>query len=532
MPEPLSLSLELSRTECVRGESVFFRMKLKNTGSHAFEGLRTFEPENEATFLVALPPGAKKPADEDELSLEPPEGQITGCALSPRHRDGIHRHGPEEVERRTLLPGEEMETSGDVLQWLGELEPGDWDITARHQGVGEMAESKPVRLRVRPAKPVTLGTSVPGLRGSACPNSGAFVHAGEADRLVFLQLQSAYLPKNPMRGLRVGKAKQRGQVVASTFPDEETTTLHVVWDYGGQFALGTVDTTGRAPPAVVPVKIPEGGVILESPLSLRDRSVFIPVLEGKGTGLTVLHVTPAGASKSYRVDLGPARPVAACSVAWEYATRMHFAWVGKDRRRVMVARLFLDDPESGVFTESAWLADAPVLWLHMFLDTAARPGGAPAFEHLTKPEDRDRIDPEPPQPAVWGVCRSGNEWQCVRADLGTVRRRVGARFDVKDLEEPRVTASALDASGELCLLVADAKGGLHYASTVRGSLEPLEKVAGRRISPNQQPGLMAAGRGGTLEWVYLRYIDGEAGRIAYALVEPEGEADPEYSSGH
>jgi hypothetical protein len=198
----------------------------------------------------------------------------------------------------------------------------------------------------------------------------------------------------------------------------------------------------------------------------------------------------------------------------------------------MRATMFLDDPQGGAFTEKIHLADAPVERLDLAFDTSVRGGGAPAFEHLTGPEDRGQIDPEPTPIVLFCLTRTSGGMGVEKADVGTARQRVAAKYDLSEVADPRVLATAVTPGLTHCALLLDEEGTIHYASTARGAVAKLEEIAGLRITENQQPGLAVSGRDGTLDWVYVRYLDGEEGRIAHVLVEPDGEDDPVHESTH
>ncbi len=518
MADALELDLKLGTAECLRGESVPFRLTLRNPGTREVNEVRTFDPWNAATFLRARP--VRDGGTAAGASPRPGEEEgVRGCGLTAFLRDGFFAEPPDRPERRTLDPGAELTLTGDLLEWLGELPPGRWELRADHLTTGSRAVSPPVPLRVRPASPVTLATARPGLRGATAPHTGAFVHAGEKERLVFYQVQSVHLPKNPLRAVRVGRSKGRTQVAAATLAAEGIEKGHVLWLYGRDLALAVVDLPGRVPPRVVPVKGPAVENLLESPLGMPDGSVFAPVADGRFSRVSVLEIRPDGSARSHPLDLGGKSPVAAYSCCWESTAKLHFAWVGPGARVVSTTSLFLDEPGLGSFEGTPVMFDDPVLAVQAHLERRPLGGGV---------GEEDETEPPPPRLAIWAVCRHGDELRLVRAHPDRPRPGILARFDVKDRGEVRVLSTVVSAEDLLCVLYAGEDGTVWTASAASRTTAPLEDEAGRPVVLNQQPGLMAAGPLGTLPWVYARYIDGREGRIAWRLVEPAGEADPEY----
>ena len=540
MPETLLILLSLNANECIRGESVFFDIQLKNVGDEPVENLDTFNPFNEATYLVAAPVKTNEPAPIDESIDDggiapptwPPPGHIAGHAHSALERNGIHRHGPPDPELITLSPGESLAQSGDVLQWLGELEPGTYEITAQHRGAAEMIVSQPVQLTVHPAKPIALSTPRSGPRGLNHLNSSAWLHGQDNGGLVFYQLQSAILPRTPMRGLRVGEAADLKQLTVATVPAPNAVTGHVLWRKGSGLMMATVDSSGQAPPQVVDVQGAPRGTVLQSPLSLPDGSAFALIAPTDASSLKLIHIQPSGQAQSFNLDLGKSVPFGTYSCCWQVPDKLQFAWVGPKGRAVSILTVLLDDPESGTQLRSVYLSGDPVQWVEMYLDPSATAAYQPAFEHNTTPDDRGPTEPPAPLEMLWLVTQRGDQLRCLRGMVGDPNPKVMAQFDIDELTNPRVITSAVTGDHQLALLLADEEGTLHYASTAGRTLVPLDQAAGRPVGLDQQPGLMASGNHGALPWVYLRCYDAEAGRIVSIKLEPANEKEPELNHHH
>lgn len=529
MADEPSLRLTLRRDQCVRGESVPFDLVLENSTPDAIEQLHTFKPLNEATFIeavrVADRPGAAP------LGAGGAGKPIVGCAMSPAHRDGVHVHGPEEPERTTLRPGQSLRTSGDLLKWLGELEPGLYEITANHRGMIEPYVSPPVTLYVQPLKPLALVTPRGGLRAPVTPLADAWLHDGEGGGVLFYGLQSQRLPRTPLAGLRAGPAAAAAALHPSTIPADRLPAVHILTSERSRLQVLTIDPTFTAPPQAAPVRGVRGQV-LASPLSMADGSVFAALAENGGQSLTLARIKPSGDAVTHDVNLGKPVSLAAYSCCWELLSKLHFAWVTPGGREVLVATLFLDDPGAGVQVRTANFADAPVVWIDYYLDPRQIIGGPPTFEHNVRPGEQPADVPGSPAEMIWCVLRRGDSLICTRGFSGSKIHKPEATFDVSNIPDAKVISSTLNIDGALCLLIADARGRVHYASTSTGAITHVTDAAGRDITPAQSPGLMAAGEDGTLAWVYARYMDPVAGRLAWIKLEPAGEPEPPMSGHH
>lgn len=526
--QPL-LRLILRRPDCVRGESVPFDLVLENSTPDPINQLHTFEPMNEATFIeavrVADRPGA---APLDEPAKAKP---IIGCAMSPSHRDGVHVHGPDEPERTTLRPGQSLRTSGDLLKWLGELEPGVYELVASHRGMLQPYLSPPVTLHVQPLRPVALATPRNGLRAPVTPLTGAWLHDGDAGPVLFYGLQSDRLPRNGLAGLRSGAASVGAALHPSTIPADKLPAVHVLTSERSRLQVLTVDPAYKTPPQAAPVRGVRGQV-LNSPLSMPDGSVFAALAENGGQTLTLARIKPSGDAVTHDVNLGKPVSLGAYSCCWELVSKLHFAWVTPGGREVLVATLFLDDPGAGVQVRSANFADAPVLWIEYYLDPRQIIGGPPMFEHNVRPGEQPADVPGSPAEMIWCVLRRGDQLVCTRGFSGSKIHKPEAAFDVSNIPDPKVIASTLNLDGSLCLLIADARGRVHYASASTGSITHVTDPAGRDITPAQSPGLLAASEDAALAWIYVRYMDPAGGRIAWLKLEPAGEPEPPLTGHH
>lgn len=534
---PLMLRLTLATNVCVRGESVPFEITLENVSEATYQDLRTFSPRNEALHVVARKAGlsgasAQPPESPDLNPSAPQPGTYLGCALSTEIRDGIHRHGPAEPERTNLAPRGKLQTKGDVLAWLGELAPGDYELKAQHQLIGSLLFSTPVSLRVLPANPVAQATA---LRADASPESdlvAAWIHDTGKERLVFAQVQSPRLPKNPYRALRVASVSNPGSLFPADLPVAQAKRGHLFWLDGSKLRGASFDVAGDQSPRPFELRPAPSGPLLLSPLSMPDGSAFIPYTDNARKTVSIIHANASGQGQAHEIELGKSSPVGPYFCLWELQSKLHFIWTTVGGREVREAQMFLEQPSAEKPTRSLFVSDNPIIWLHAFLDHHATMAAEPGFEHNAKEEDHRNLEVPAPKLRLWCVARRGDDLLATLATPQENKARTNATFNLEKIQGAQVLSSVLTKDFQLGLLLADSQGHLYYASTSTGNIRPVDEIVGRRVTVSDQPLLMAASELGSLSWVYLRYMERSQGRLAYVLLEPSGEKDPEYSHQH
>ena len=129
----LKLDLRITPTSVRPGEPIPFQLILTNTGKTAVT-LLDETPENRA-FGIRVS-GAHGFA-------------VGGDAMSPLYREGKHVEPPRRPSQKTLAAGERMEAAGDLLKWVGPLEPGNYTVTGSYLDSPPLkAESPKVALSV------------------------------------------------------------------------------------------------------------------------------------------------------------------------------------------------------------------------------------------------------------------------------------------------------------------------------------------------------------------------------------------------
>ncbi|MCH7807602.1 MAG: hypothetical protein IIB60_00115 [Planctomycetes bacterium] len=255
------------------------------------------------------------------------------------------------------------------------------------------------------------------------------------------------------------------------------------------------------------VVLPFKGSPLASPLSMADGRLLIPFAGPRKRKVAILQVSPDASIQPFQLDLGKVKPLGPYVCFWEYDARLHFAWSAPKGREIILGRLPLDDPAAGFPTRSVYLSDAPILWIDAYLDTDGPSQEAPYLEEMIPPDQRDKVPP-PPSPGVvlWCVTDSPSGLKCTRVNVSQGQGKPATTLPTGGAKDLRVLGSVVTYEFELAMLLADAEDKLYYASTIRGSVEPLADVAGVDITLGEFPALIRASGHARTPWVYLRFV--------------------------
>jgi hypothetical protein len=528
----LTLTLACSLAECIRGESVPFDVVLTNGNTMPFKRAPTFHPDNESLAIIAVPrdadAGPQDPGKALQIGEMPPRA-FAGTARSAQERGGIHRHGIDEPDEMTLQPGQTMNGHGDLLEWLGELPPGNYAVYARYRGPAAYVVSAAVMLHVLPAAPVIAAVASRGRCTEETSLAAGWVHTESAkQQLLFYQLQSSALPSSPKRGIRAATARQTTQLAVASISSILCPFGHLVWIDQGKLRVGAVDIGATKSAATVDPRRPPwsaGSTLLRSPLSRQDGSVLIPIASEKGDELSIFHVPMAGDAKNYPIDLGKVSPIGTYSCLWDMERALNFLWTSPKGREIQLASMLLEAPIGPAPVRQLFVAAEPVTWLEGYLDISSALADTAAFEHNATDDDRKMTGPPLPKINVWLLYSRRKELVCARFMSANNREKTEMLLDTggKDF---RVVGSTINKDFAWCLLLADQSNTLHYASTVTEKITPLADLTGQSIGLDQYPALMAANSGGVLAWVYLRYIDRKQNAVRFIKIEPAREKEP------
>jgi len=503
----LILAIELDRRECIRGESVLFTVTLTNDSN---AGLTKFPP-----FSSELSPVV--------LFLDGRKGQRQANQRSFQEREGTHRHGPSTPPTSiTLAPRQKLQLQGDLLSWFGDMEPGEYTVTARH---AYGAESKPVPLKVLPARAISASAPRYTTQGPASPMPAAWGHKQGDETLLFFQQQSPVLPRNVIHGFRAETVAEEVHPYAALIANSDVRSGHLVWlQKENRVSLTPVDLeNGKSGPRRE-IKLPFAGELLPSPLSMPGGALWLPVAQKDRNAASFLEVLPDGKVNAFDLDLGQAKPLGAYVCFWEHGRQLHFSWAAEQGREVMLASLALSDPRTGFVKRSLYAPADPVFWLDAFIDIDAPARDAPYFEEQIPPGQRTRpLVPEPPL-VVACVTQSASSLNFVHVNTTDGQHKRVAMLPLAGLDAPRCLGGVVTYEFQLVLLMADAQDRLFVASTTSNSVRAISDLVSPPPSAASFPSLVAATRQARSPWVYVRYLEKDL--VQYLRLEPVEERDP------
>jgi len=505
MNEQISVQLQLERNVVVRGESAYFNVLIKNVSGKMLSEALTLFHHNRALIIKAQGPG----------------GIIEATQRSRPEREGIYAHGPRQPRVGNIPPGGTLTFRGDLLEWLAELAPGSYKVTATYNGVDIPANSPPVEFRVLPADPVAIDTPRYGQRLASAPLAAAWVHrfaAGtpEAGKFgVFYQHQSQDLPRSPIHGLCVAMLNKPVAPLASTVAASGVALGHVVWLDGRKLAAATINVERPQLAPVQNIAVPYRGLPVRSPLTMRNGTLQTPYFDQDRQRASLLTITPDVQVTSTEVPLGNHKPVGPNVWVWLNDARLQIIWAKTRGREIATTWIPLDDIQAGFSTPVFINVDQPVLWMDGYLDMDA------AMER--RPPD----GPTPlPDVVAWLLQDVSGGLACTKVNLSIHQSQTVWSFAKPQNSAPEVVSSVVTSKHELALILKDEQSRLYYASTGTSKLCPLAEVTGVPIGIHQVPSLMSSGEDGVAPWVYVRYLDPSGPRIAYIKLEPALEHDP------
>ena len=505
----LKLTFELQRNEAVFGESVPFAVTL----THTFKSpvlVNALDPVNRAlkVFMRRLD-GEERTADQ----------------MTPILRDGLSRGAPVVPGGVRLIPGQKLEFKDDLLRWFAHIPAGTYRVWAEYEGLLRTAASEPAELRISPALILAANTPRWGLQMPDAPYAAAWAHRHERGIMLFYQLQSPDLPRNPVRSIRAGVIGEQVSAHAACLPGGENLVGHLYWfTVKERFFFVPFDVkNGVTGPAVEVKKLPFKGWPIPSGLSLKDGSFLVPFTDHRRTKVALMHVFPNGEASAVILDLEKNSPLGPHMSFFEYDRRLHFIWTKAKGRQIDYAMLPLDDMESGFAARTIHIANDPVLWFDAYLDRGMNILQLKSL-YLGDPPPSGEQEGEEPLARVMAWCITSKDRQIVCTPISATDSSMGrpVSFQTGSAGDVSVLGSVTTSKGGLALLLVNGNGRIFYASTMRRRLMPIEDAVGIPVTQANCPSLM---RGSRYPWVHLRFIT-DARMISYVRLEPVSEFDP------
>ncbi len=505
LDQPLELGLSLERAMAFQGESVPFVVTLSHSALSAVS-VASFLDENRSVKLLLKGPGGRT---------------WTADQLSHRERDGIIT-----LERRTpagvsLKPGEKLVLRGDLLEWFGPVPSGRYQVEAAYAGILRTAQSKPVNLGIAPVALVSAAVSQDGAQSGETPISAAWIMKDKEALQVFYQLLSPLVPRNPLRGVKAARLQgplMRFGAAALAGPDYPSGAIYWMKDDRNLlFTHVDLNTGSSCPP--MQVGMPSGAVLAGSPLLLKDRTLLVPLMLEDEDRFALVRLSYSGNKKVHKFKVKGLSEAEHRVCFWESDQRLHLFWSTSGENRVAHTVLNLKRIPRGFSKHKSIRTADTVSLIRPYLDRSLPVGDLRA---LYLGEGSTSGAHVKPRLKLWCVSAGSEGLSASRIDAGSGETGQTVTLRTKKAQGLQFLNVAVNGENGLCLLMKDDDDRLWYGSTVRGSLELLDKAAGRKIRASDSPVLLASR---TAPWVHLQYVRNNRS-LEYARLEPGDEPDP------
>jgi hypothetical protein len=470
----LKLDLSLEKNEFVRGESIRFVVALTNVGGSPVT-VATEKPKNRA-FAISV--------------KSPWGGEVRGDALTMAEREGEHVDEPRDTPTRLLAQGEKLVARGDVIPWLGELEPGEYTIEGIYEFTPALSTvSAPATFKVVEAAPVYARTARPNFAGQREASETAWLHKTGAGHGLYLMRSSPKSPLVAYSNTPLAQLPFPAEVIPSCHNSVTCPSDHLVW---------------MAEDGSLQVLRHKAGVvsdpILSVPLPSADlEPVGTPYSDGKGNLHLVLAAeggTPAflcqvsdRTNASFRpfdstVPLGSPR-----SVLWGGDETLTVAWVGADEREVMAATVSLAALPPRIAGKKLLTASHAVIDLSLAQRSREEAEGYERLLFVLAFDDVKDI-----------LYRT-------RVNLSSSETGEPERFVVDGVGNLVLRDSILDEDLNAQYLFAGADGAVVHADGSFSRLVPVLTASRRPVTVAHCPGLVVTSKFSKLRGAFLRYIE-------------------------
>jgi hypothetical protein len=280
-----------------------------------------------------------------------------------------------------------------------------------------------------------------------------------------------------------------------------------------------VDVSSGSSCTPMQVGVPAGASLAGSPLLLKARPLLVPLALEDKDKVALARISFSGSKKVHSFTVEGLSSADRRVFFWESDRKLHLFWAVSRDHRVGHAVLDLKRVSGGFKVKKPLKAQGGVELIRPYLDRSLPVSDLRAL-YLGEGE----ISGEETKPRLkcWAVSIGVEGVSAVQVDAGSGETDRTVTLKAKKSGGLQFLDSAVSGENGLCLILRDGVGRLWYGSTLRGTLEPLDRAAGRKIRAADSPVLVASR---TAPWVHLQYI--RNGRsLEYVRMEPADEPDP------
>jgi hypothetical protein len=482
--QKLFLDLSLSKTEFVQGESIPFLLSLTNRSSSPIE-VAGASPQNRAfSIAVSGPNGFRRTAD-------------TASVLA---REGEWVDEPRGISGKTLQPGENLVVRADLVSWLGELEPGDYQLVGSYDGMAALrTDSRSVKLQVTAASIAYVRPLPPDPSFAYQLRDSVWMNRVSRGFDLFLLRSSARLPSVIYSNRRVAHLENFAAPVAAGYAGATQAMRHIAWILPPETLMALRVEGNDAPGAPQTIRLPADTLQeIESAFTDSDSTLHLVLGSPDGRSAGLLRVASDGKTTFAPIQQGlPFRPP--IRALWCKDRAIVLAWVGAGKVQAYAATVAPNS--SPRFIEGKPIALPPSQVEDVALAERPRDGG----------ESYDRL-------AII-LCREPST-------AGLFRRRVnlesGRAEEEKRLAAPAALAELLESvlAEDLSprYLFAGKDGNVYFFDSNLSRAIPVVDRKNKLVSNSAFPALLIASRYSKTPGTYVRFVE-DGKRFAYAKVE-------------
>ena len=480
--EGLKLDLEARKTEVIRGESIRFNLVLTNTGQTPLT-LKDNSGVNRS-FSIHVTGIWGVDAWGDQMSIHV--------------REGEHVDQPRSQPTKVLAPGDKWAVQGDVISWIGELEPSTYSLQGHYMhSPSARAESSVVEVKVTEAAPVYAGSATQNLPLVLSPRVTAWIHRTGSTYRLFVLESSPNHPPVTYANIPLAEVDVAAGVLPSSYNVAPPTVQHMVWT-ANDGSLRVLRFRSDLPPEA-PISIPLPSEDLEP--------MATPYTDPKGN-LHVLLVNPGGENACLLQHIGKGKPAihpiktdppltGPRSAIWCRDEVLAFAWADPEGIEVFAATVPLSSPPQPITGKLLFTADQPVIdFLLAQVYNEAR-------------EDYDRVLHVLSHDLVNDIFL---RWKINLADGNA---EPDGRFVVDGAGNLQIIQSVLTDDGAPLYLFARPDGAIVFADSSFTAFLPVTDASHRPVKANSQPYLVVPTGMSRIPGRFVRFIE-QGKRFAYA----------------
>jgi hypothetical protein len=473
--EGLKLDLEIRKTATIRGESIRFALTLTNAGRTP-ANLLDDSSENRA-FSIHVTNVWGFDAWGDQMSIEV--------------REGEHIDQPRNQPRKPLAPGEKWIVQGDIIAWIGDLEPGDYSVQGHYMNSPQiMTETAVAQIKVSEAVPVYSGSAVQNLPLPLSPRITAWLHRAGSEYQLFALESSPKHPPVTYANVPVAPMEIPSHVTPSSYNVAPAAIQHMIWSSadGNLRVLRFRSDLPPEPAAVIP--LPDEHL----------EPFATPYSDPKGN-LHALLVTPEGETACLLQLIGKAKPVfkpvkaepplsgPKCAL-WCRDESLVFAWVEPEEGlHVSAALVPLAAPPGTITGNPVFSAEHPVINLQL---VQVYNEGSGKHDRILYALVHDQVNDILMR---WKI------------DLADGKSQPDGEFEVDGIGGLRMIQSVMTDEMVPLYLFAKTDGAIVFADSTFSKLHPVKDANFQPVKVTSFPQLVVPTSFSRIPGRYVRFID-------------------------